>query len=632
MESNAQQQQYVTELQPHDVLFGRGSGPNDHEGNVRFRQYVADRKAAYMATNHRATKTNIAREIVNLVQQQNGRFLKKIEGSGEEAAPECYEVVDDDTIMEKAKQALRQNAAKVREEQEAAGANTKQTQHGYSQSLPAVLQSQQPNTAIFGDLDPIPYPRRPYEQPQQQQQPVPVQSYHHAVSQQQQQQRQFQHPSLADPVPIIWEGNSNAATVASDSAVDLMQQQQQQPSMVSSSISSGMSQINPFDESMFSNSAPYLMPQGSGGGGHRHVVSEPAMGQHVMGTNYDSVAGLGLPQPVSDEIFNTEGSRQNSQEILFGEIQRPSISIQDVFQSSNNSTPQMEKSVSMEDPAPQMEKSTSMEDLLGSFSQLKTSGVGVESEQRRMMASTDTMGTIEGINPNSVADMSLGSSTFSLFGKGNESLTGVFHDVGHFSSGSESNKSNNKPVLPGVPTSASAANNNNSKLPSRINPDPNLAGSTLTTATAGSSRLSTTSSSGSSSKMALDSMGSSTSLLFGGGDSGLWKSAGSINGAIDAVRRQVEAEYPSVGNLPRCDEQVDDNSDSNNVERNSSMGVSSVSSMPPSAVAEQTSSAVLQEHHDQSSSSSIRTNIIKEATTYELSVLVAALISIYPKT
>jgi len=596
MESNAQQQ-YVTELRPHDVLFGRGSGPNDHEGNVRFRQYVADRKAAYMATNHRATKTNIAREIVNLVQQQNGRFLKKIEGGGEGETPsERYEVVDDDTIMEKAKQALRQNAAKVREEQEAAGANNKQTQHGYSQSLPAVLQSQQPNAAIFGDLDPIPFQRRAYEQPQQQQ-PVPVQSYDHVVvSQQQQQQRQFQHPSLVDPVPIIWEGNSNAATV---------EQQQQQPSMVSSSISTGMSQINPYDDGMFSNSAPYLMPQGSGGSGHRHVVSEPAMGQHVMGTNYDSLAGL--PQPVSDEIFNTEGSRQNSQfeeeGLDFGRVHRPSISVQDVFQSSNNSTPQMEKSVSMEDPAPQMEKSTSMEDLLGSFSQLKTSGVGVESEQRRMMASTDTMGTIEGINVNSVADMSLGSSTFSLFGKGNESLTGGFHDVlGHFSSGSESNKSNNKPVLQGVPPSASAANNNNSKLPSRLNPDPNLAGSSLTTATAGSSRLSTTSSSGSSSKMALDSMGSSTSLLFGGGDSGLWKSAGSINGAIDAVRRQVEAEYPSVGNLPRCDEQLDDNSDSNNVERNSSsMGVSSSvsSSMPPSAAAEPTSSAVLQQHHDQ---------------------------------
>lgn len=118
---------YITEINVGDVLFGRGSGPNDHEGNIRFRTYVAERKAEYMATNHRVTKTNIARDIVNLVIADNGRFLKKLEQEeaqdiglilpdGSNSSVTYYEIQDDDTIMEKAKQALRQNATKFREE------------------------------------------------------------------------------------------------------------------------------------------------------------------------------------------------------------------------------------------------------------------------------------------------------------------------------------------------------------------------------------------------------------------------------------------------------------------------------------------------------------------------------------
>lgn len=137
--------QYVTVLQDSDVLFGRGSGPNDHEGNMKFRTYVMDRKKEYMETNHRLTKTKIARSIVDLVYNSNGRFLKRLEtkeaqdaglipvneegetsttaGSesvvaSSESGIIYYEIQDDETCMEKAKQALRQNAAKFRNEAE----------------------------------------------------------------------------------------------------------------------------------------------------------------------------------------------------------------------------------------------------------------------------------------------------------------------------------------------------------------------------------------------------------------------------------------------------------------------------------------------------------------------------------
>jgi hypothetical protein len=111
----------VTQLQVNDVLFGRGSGPNDHEGNIRFRALVGERKAEYLTTNHRQTKTKIARDIVDAVLSQNGRFLKKVESAeakiyGIPKGIDAWMVVDDETIMEKAKQALRQQRDKGKPE------------------------------------------------------------------------------------------------------------------------------------------------------------------------------------------------------------------------------------------------------------------------------------------------------------------------------------------------------------------------------------------------------------------------------------------------------------------------------------------------------------------------------------
>jgi hypothetical protein len=104
-------------LQATDVLIGRGSGPNDHEGNILFRSLVRDRKSEYMATNHRQTKTKIAREVIDTVLAQNGRFMKKIDPAeakklGIPKGVDAWCPVNKMTVMEKAKQALRQKAEK----------------------------------------------------------------------------------------------------------------------------------------------------------------------------------------------------------------------------------------------------------------------------------------------------------------------------------------------------------------------------------------------------------------------------------------------------------------------------------------------------------------------------------------
>jgi hypothetical protein len=135
--------EYVTNLRPIDILSGRGSGSNDHSGNVIFRQYVAERKGEYVATNHRRTKIQIASDIAHRVTViDGGRFLRRLETdearqlglfdyndtsqpkqiqkqrTSSDTSTEIltfYEVIrDEHVIMEKIKQSLRQNAVQVR--------------------------------------------------------------------------------------------------------------------------------------------------------------------------------------------------------------------------------------------------------------------------------------------------------------------------------------------------------------------------------------------------------------------------------------------------------------------------------------------------------------------------------------
>ena len=106
----------ITDLNKYDVLCGRGSGPNERVGNIHFRDLVATRKSEYLSITPRdhLNKNRIAREIVEDVRGRGGRFLKRVSeidgGGGEEGRrPSGYALADEGTVLEKAKQALRQN-------------------------------------------------------------------------------------------------------------------------------------------------------------------------------------------------------------------------------------------------------------------------------------------------------------------------------------------------------------------------------------------------------------------------------------------------------------------------------------------------------------------------------------------
>lgn len=111
-----QQQQYIYELNDRDVLCGRGSGPNDRVGNIEFRNLVLSRKAEYLAAPSRDVKGRIANEVVDAVRSSGGRFIKKLNAKqlqekGFKKDMNVYELADESTVLEKAKQTLRQNRA-----------------------------------------------------------------------------------------------------------------------------------------------------------------------------------------------------------------------------------------------------------------------------------------------------------------------------------------------------------------------------------------------------------------------------------------------------------------------------------------------------------------------------------------
>lgn len=103
----------LRQLTADDILLGRGALAIGNEGNVRFRSIVRQRKQEYKATNHRGTKDIIARQIIQAVRNCKGRFVRRLDSLDERAqygiadADDAWVVADDDVMLQKVKQSLR---------------------------------------------------------------------------------------------------------------------------------------------------------------------------------------------------------------------------------------------------------------------------------------------------------------------------------------------------------------------------------------------------------------------------------------------------------------------------------------------------------------------------------------------
>jgi len=98
----------------HDVLSGRGGSINSHSGNIRFREWVRVRKNDYNLAPTKAEKARVAQEVIDLVrgQEPSGRFLQKDPthvGMGG-----WWVEIDEERVMAKTSQALREGAPQIR--------------------------------------------------------------------------------------------------------------------------------------------------------------------------------------------------------------------------------------------------------------------------------------------------------------------------------------------------------------------------------------------------------------------------------------------------------------------------------------------------------------------------------------
>ena len=84
-----------------DVLFGKGSSVQTFEGNIRMRQMVAERQDAYENAG-KGKKVVVAQEVVDMVLQTSGMFLKQAEDGGD-----YWLTVDNDTARTKVGAAFR---------------------------------------------------------------------------------------------------------------------------------------------------------------------------------------------------------------------------------------------------------------------------------------------------------------------------------------------------------------------------------------------------------------------------------------------------------------------------------------------------------------------------------------------
>lgn len=66
---------------PFDVLVGRGRFIQEHVGNLRYRHIVESRMEKYEQATKRVEKTDLTAEVVKVVNEKGGRFLKQ-DGGG----------------------------------------------------------------------------------------------------------------------------------------------------------------------------------------------------------------------------------------------------------------------------------------------------------------------------------------------------------------------------------------------------------------------------------------------------------------------------------------------------------------------------------------------------------------------
>jgi hypothetical protein len=97
----------LKELGPNDVLLGRGTGPNEYVGNIRFRALVCEViSTSDLATFNSGSKSKLSASVVIAIKERGGRFVKKVSGSSRRRE-DFYKEVTHAVALGKTKQSFR---------------------------------------------------------------------------------------------------------------------------------------------------------------------------------------------------------------------------------------------------------------------------------------------------------------------------------------------------------------------------------------------------------------------------------------------------------------------------------------------------------------------------------------------
>lgn len=126
-------EQFDTEIEPTDVLCGRGKTSFNHVGNRRFRDIIANSVDKYNSAKSRLEKSMVVHSIVEQVKKVKGRFLKQDRFSGR-----WYEL-DERQAKEKVGHAIRDATSSVDPKKKSLKKMRSKAANASSQAMPNVV-------------------------------------------------------------------------------------------------------------------------------------------------------------------------------------------------------------------------------------------------------------------------------------------------------------------------------------------------------------------------------------------------------------------------------------------------------------------------------------------------------------
>lgn len=130
----------ITQLTVNDIILGRGSPATGNEGNIRFREIIRSLLPNYTATSRRAEKDRLARLVIEVVRNRQGRFVRRVESPAEadtldlESLDGVWILVDEEDVIPKVKQTFRDQHSEMNESSHSSSGTRPQSQAAFPQT------------------------------------------------------------------------------------------------------------------------------------------------------------------------------------------------------------------------------------------------------------------------------------------------------------------------------------------------------------------------------------------------------------------------------------------------------------------------------------------------------------------